>query len=219
MIMQLISTSPHVTSFGTEGQFLPEAKPLIGGNDRWDPDLQVDWKKVKEVFYSYWSPFKRIRFEKSPPHIVRASQIAQEFPNCYYLITIRNPYAQIEGSLRRGWATSPTSGAERWVKIAKAQLSNLEVLERTLFFSYEQLTDNTAETIQKLMAFLPEIESLSPKREYTAHNITGQPIMGLKNLNKNKIKLLKKPVIDKINKVLFRHKKILDAFGYELIID
>jgi hypothetical protein len=104
-VTQLLATSPDVTVFpgNGEGQFLPEAKRILLVDGRWDPQLHVDWQEVKGIFLSYWSPWKTIRFEKSPPNIVRAAELKQAFENACFLVSIRNPYAQIEGLLRRKW--------------------------------------------------------------------------------------------------------------------
>ena len=142
LIQQLIATSPRVTTFWREGQWLPGARNLLGVSDRWDPDLKVDWPAVKNVFFGHWSPFKPIRFEKSPPHLMRAAQLAQAFPNAHFLITLRDPYAQIEGTLRRGWHPCARDAAEFWLETARAQVSNIETLGRTLAFTYEELTED-----------------------------------------------------------------------------
>jgi len=201
---------------------------------RWDPTLEVDWDRVKHVFYSFWSPAHRIRFDKSPPHIFRAMQLEREFTNTYFLILIRNPYASIQGFLRRDWPfdeygsqpfdmdtvfgeATPRVAAEFWVRTAQAQIRNLEDLERKLFFTYEDLTDNNAEVIQKMIHFLPELGALTANALFNAHNITGRPMVGLKNLNEMKISMLKDAEIAEINTVLVKHQDVLDFFNYEII--
>lgn len=217
VIKQLISTSPCVTNFKTEGQWLPEAKNILGVPNRWDSNLQIDWEKVKGIFYSYWSPLKPIRFEKSPPHLIGASQIQDAFHNCYFIISIRNPYAQIEGLLRREWASSPYSAAKFWIRTAEAQIYNLKNLKNTLFFTYEQLTENTELVTQKLLDFLPELRVIYPMSMFSAHNVTGKPIEGLLNLNKIKIQNLNRQTIVEINEVLVPNKDILSHFGYDIL--
>ena len=117
---------------------------------RWDPTLQIDWNQVRRVFYSFWSPGKRVRFDKSPPHILRATQLEAQFARSRFLVTIRNPYACVEGYLRRNWPfekfgpqpfgnavtgerVTPAVAAEFWVKPARAQMRNLQAMQSTLF--------------------------------------------------------------------------------------
>jgi hypothetical protein len=173
-ITQLIGTSPNVSVFpgsgegSGEGQFLPEAKTILFVDERWNPALPVDWVKVRKIFFQYWSPLKQIRFEKSPPNIVRAIDLERTFRNSCFLITLRNPYAQIEGLLRRQWPfgeygpqsspslpLTPKAAAEFWVKTAKSQLHNIEHLGNTCFFTYEELTERPDDTVQRIMDFLP----------------------------------------------------------------
>jgi hypothetical protein len=202
VIAELMRTSPHVTVFpgNGEGQFLSEAKDILFVEERWNPDLIVDWKTIKQIFLKNWNPAKAVRFEKSPPNIVRAIDLQRTFENTSFLVTIRNPYAQIEGLLRREWPfnqygpgskssvpTSPKTTAEFWIKTAQYQKSNLEQLKNTCFFSYEELTENPHKAIQKILKFFPDIAFLDQRKEFTAHNITQKPIQGLRNLNQEKI--------------------------------
>ena len=109
------------------------------------------------------------------------------------------------------------AATEHWLMTAKFQIDNLKKLERKLFFSYEQLTDNTTSTIQEIINFLPELEFLSPNSTFTARNVTGKPIKGLVNLNEPKINRLTSPQLKEINNILCKHTDILKTFGYELI--
>ena len=92
------------------------------------------------------------------------------FKDSYFLITIRNPYAQIEGLLRRKWPfneygpqttpsapLTPTIAAEFWVRTARYQLHNLRHLKNTLFFTYEELADNPDQVVKEIISFLPKI--------------------------------------------------------------
>jgi hypothetical protein len=231
-ITQLINTSPNVTVFPGkgEGQHLPVARNILFVDERWNPDLPIDWGKVRKIFFQYWSPLRSIRFEKSPPNIVRAIELEHAFKKSLFLITLRNPYAQIEGLLRRQWPfnkygpqsspsypLTPKVAAEFWIKLAKYQLYNMEHLKNTCFFTYEELTERPDDTIKKITDFLPALDALDIESKFTAHNITGQPINGFKNLNQQKINNLTKQQIEEMNMVLRDHKDLLGTFHYHLI--
>lgn len=216
VVQQLIATSPAATCFCFEGQWLPEAAPILGVEQRWDPALAVDWPRVRDAFESYWSPLRPIRFEKSPPHLVRARQMEAAFPNTHFLISIRDPYAQVEGLLRRGWHTSATSAAEFWVKTAHAQVENLAQLQRTLFFTYEELTDRTDKVVRRIVEFLPQLGAIDSGAQFSAHNITGSELRGLQNLNAAKLKNLTDAQLAEIASVLAPHTALLERFGYTL---
>lgn len=179
--------------------------------------MDIDWAVVKRAFNSYWSPFRPVRFEKSPPHIVRARQLEMVFENSFFLVTIRNPYAQVEGMLRRGWTQSPRSGTEFWISCADVQVRNIEQLKRNLFFTYEELTEETDTVIQRILSFLPELISLNPVREFNVHNVLGKPIYGLMNLNQMKIENLTDREKQEISTVLRSRQDLLLVFGYSLM--
>lgn len=233
VIAQLMRTSPNVTVFpgNGEGQFLPEARSILLVDRRWDPDLEIDWRAVRRIFHSYWSPLRPVRFEKSPPNLVRAEQLQRVFPNARFLLTIRNPYAQIEGLLRRSWpfnehgpqsspapGPTPRAAAAFWVRTARHQRHNAERLRSVCSFRYEDLTERTDETLARLLAFLPELGTLDPSVEFTAHNVTGGAVTGLRNMNDAKIAKLSAAQIAEINAVLCDHADLLAAFGYSLLL-
>ena len=144
-------------------------------------------------------------------------QLAQAFPNAHFLITLRDPYAQIEGTLRRGWHPCARDAAEFWLETARAQVSNIETLGRTLVFTYEELTEDAGAVTRDMLDFLPALQSLSHDVEFNAHNITGEPIRGIRNLNREKIARLTPEQIRDIDQVLGPHQKLLSRFGYALI--
>ena len=123
----------------------------------------------------------------------------------------------IEGALRRGWIASAKEAAEFWVITARAQKRNIEYLKTTLFISYEELTDHPDQIILKLIEFLPALSDISSEERFTAHNSTGADIVGLKNLNDDKIKKLTREEFEDINRVLVDNKEILSFFDYEII--
>jgi hypothetical protein len=229
---ELMATAPTVTGFrgNIEGQFLPELEHILLHDQRWNPDFVIDWELAKRVFMMYWSPLKSIRFEKSPPHLVRALQLEKEFANTYFLITIRNPYAFIEGLLRRCWffneygpqsmpslELTPKIAADFWVRTAEFQLKNMQQLKNVCFFSYEELMDSTGDELNRIIRFLPDIGSLDAGITFSAHNVTGKPIQGLRNLNQEKIANLTAAQIDEINTVLTQHQNLMARFTYQLI--
>ena len=72
-ITQLIKTSPDVSVFPGkgEGQHLPEARNILFGDERWNPDLPIDWVKVRnylankqELTKEEEKPFKDIKKAK-----------------------------------------------------------------------------------------------------------------------------------------------------------
>lgn len=231
-ITELIRTSSRVATLpdNGEGQFLPEAKGLLLVDERWNPELQVDWERIRSIYNSYWSPLKPIRFEKSPPNLVRAAALQQHFSAARFILTLRNPYAQIEGMLRRGWVfnrygpqsppgapVTAQAAARFWVKVAQYQLRNLEQLKQTLFFRYEDLTESTEAVVERLIDFLPGLGAVDTHTRLNAHNITGKPIVGLRNLNQDKIDKLTVEEIAEINQVLSENRELLQRFDYDLI--
>ncbi|QTL97686.1 hypothetical protein GM661_06645 [Iocasia frigidifontis] len=218
MIKELFESSEAVSTFYGEGQFFAEAHNIIGrGVPRWDPNLKVNWELLKQIFFKYWNLEKPVLFEKSPPHLLRALEIEKVFTPAYFIISIRNPYAQIEGLWRRKWMPSPTAAAELWVLCARYQIKNLNTLKSKIFFRYEDFTDNIDLFLEKIKEFIPEVGVLNKNKAFHAHNITGKPLHGIVNLNDRKFKLLKPEVIKEVNEVFKLNEDLLKYFNYNLI--
>ena len=53
----------------------------------------------------YWDRRKYILMDKTNTNIMRVDQLNKYFDNSYFLAMVRNPYAQVEGIMRRNGAT------------------------------------------------------------------------------------------------------------------
>ena len=54
----------------------------------------------------YWDQTKPILLEKSTTNIIRVQSIKKTFQNSYFICIVRNPYAQVEGIMRRNNASA-----------------------------------------------------------------------------------------------------------------
>lgn len=223
LLSEIIGTSPNVSSLPEEGQFLDELKDIMREKP-WDPDYSMQWDYIRKIWESYWDLSKPILLEKSPPNIIRALRIQELFQKSYFLIMIRNPYAMCEGLNRRN-GTPFAKAAQFWVKCAQYQMENSKKLENSLSFSYEDLTDSKAQTCQRIMEFLPELNSLDIDRSFKVHSVLakdggnkdkGIPLK-IQNLNPVKIGTLSRDNIRQINSVLEKHAEIMSFFGYSCL--
>ena len=63
----------------------------IGGEKRWDKNIDFDWHYIEEQWFRYWDIRKTILLEKSPGNTVRAQSIERHFCPAYFLIITRSP--------------------------------------------------------------------------------------------------------------------------------
>ena len=215
VIKELLETSPAVSAFPTEGQWLPGLKNVLGTADRWERSKSIDWSRVRSIFDRYWDYRKPVLFEKSPPLLLRAEELAKVFSPAKFLITMRNPYAQAERRVRNG--ASPRFAVEQWLLCARHQRQNLEALPHYRFFTYEQLTEKTSSVLEEIVYYVPELHGLNAEATFHARNITGKPIVGLRNLNDEKIARLSVQQIDEITAALKPDVELVRYFGYDLL--
>ena len=219
MLNQLISSSSNVScnnNLGTrEGQLLPGVKHFMFQRNRWDESIDYPWHRIKRVWMRYWDFSKTIFLEKSIPNIMRANKIDKVFNPAYYICFVRNPYAQVEGIIRRN-NQDARSAAEFAIRCLDYQKLN-KTRKRTLFFSYEELCDKAEVIVEKIKNFIPELHDINHRIEFTSHNYKSSKSMRMVNLNDEKIEKISDQDLEIINSVFLRRKDLLEMFNYTII--
>lgn len=215
VLWKLLSTSPNVSSLLWEGQGRDSVAHIMK-KERWNPNYRMPWQYVRRKWEEEYDLSKPILLDKSPAFIIRAQELKEHFDNPYFIIMIRCPYAYCEGAYRRKAGTL-VEVAMRWIEMAQYQIQNIRSLDNSIFFSYEQFTDNILDIRDQIINFMPEIESLDISRDFQARSIFGIEPRPIENMNNYKIQQLSSNDIEIINSVLSRHETILSYFGYDLI--
>ena len=219
MLNQLLSSSKNVSSnnnLGTrEGQLLPGVKHFMFQKDRWDESVKYSWEEIKKVWMRYWDFSKPIFLDKSIPNIMRVDDIEKVFSPIKYICIVRNPYAQVEGIMRRNRQDAKSS-AEFVIKCLDYQNRNKD-RKNSLFFSYEELCDNKNEIRQKVINFIPELYDINTDLEFSSHNYMTSGKMRITNLNDEKILKISDEDLDVINSVFTSRKELLEQFNYKII--
>lgn len=184
--------------------------------------IKHEWMKLWKQCPNYKTADPKVFLEKSPPNVLRAQMYEKNFPNAYFLIMVRNPYATIEGILRRCTKKRPIDIATKhWIDTTKKQIENINVLERNTYFTYEELCDTPKKAKEKIVALLPELSDIQMRKKVTMPAYVlkrnGSITMPPTNLNNKQIKNLSKEDIESINKYLEGHEDLLEFFGYEKI--
>ena len=220
LLNEIISSSNNVSCNNNiglrEGQHLPIAKDILFTRDRWDAEKKINWKLVHNIWNKYWEKSKDIFLEKSPPNICRAVQIEKEFPNAKFICLVRNPYAQIEGEMRR-YGTSAKKAAELSIQYLKYQKKNLEKLKDSFIIRYEELVNDTTNTKKNIISFLPELNDINTNMNFSAHNLRAEKSMAIINLNSEKIEKIKKDDLLIINSLFKKEELLLNYFNYQII--
>lgn len=215
LLYKLIGTSPHVSKFTFEGQFLVGVKSFFR-KDPWNKNLKIPWNLVKLLWLIKWDLNKKFLAEKSPPHILRGKTIEKKFQPAHFITLIRNPYAFIEGMKRRQ-NLSIQKATAFWIKCAYFQRYNLENLTSNVFLSYEELVENPEEAKNKILKYLPGLETMNIEEDFNLKSIEGRKASSIKNLNSTKINELSSEELRTINKHLKEEEALLRYFNYELI--
>ena len=220
LLNEILSTSNNVScnnNLGVrEGQLLPEVKDIMFYNKGWDNDVDYPWKKIKKVWMKYWDQRKKILMDKSTTNIMRVSEINKVFENTLFIAMVRNPYAQVEGIIRRNNATTEYA-ADFALKCLRYQKKNQENESNICCFSYEDLCDNTHEVMEMIKEFIPELGVLNTEIKFSAHNFKTRNKMKIQNLNNEKISKLNSEQLKVVNSFFMKEVSLLKYFGYCII--
>ena len=219
LFTQIISTSKKISCNNyiatMEGQLLPELRKHMFNKDRWDESSVYDWSKIKSVWMKYWDQSKPVLMDKTTTNIMRFDEIKNQFDNTYAICLVRNPYAVIEGIMRRN-SKSIEFAVEFCIKTLQYQKYNIENNKNLAWISYSELCDNHNLVKKKIKSILPEIDDLDFNKFFSAHNFKNKSLR-ITNLNDEKISKLKKEDILKINKYFSKEKELLSFFDFQTI--
>ena len=196
---------------------MPEVKDIMFYNKGWHTSVSYPWEEIKEVWMKYWDQRKFILMDKTNTNIMRVGDIKEVFEDAIFLAMVRNPYAQVEGIIRRNGATTEYA-AQFALKCLRYQKNNKDNEKNILFISYEDLCDKTEESIDKIQDFIPNIGSLRTDLEFSAHNFKTKGKMKINNLNNEKINKLSPKQIQIINSYFKKEEELLRHFGYSIIV-
>ena len=166
-----------------------------------------DWSSIRSVWNNAWAKSDKwsdkgvILLEKSPPNVIRARLLQENFEDAYFILMVRNPYVVSEG-IRRRWGYPIQRAAEHWVRATSAQIDNLGFLKKRILIKYEDLCSNPDEARSSLKRFLTELNDLNFRENISGTHAIGslnKKKMGLTNFNKRQLENLSGADIFKAN--------------------
>lgn len=219
LLTALLGTSPQVSILPSrehEGIKIPELMDLF-----WEPGSGrkgLPWHYLEQVYRRHWDLSRPVLVEKGQ-YLKHAGSIQNAFPEAYFICMQRDPYAWCESVLRRRKVNDGSGLKEfvqNWLSHAAWLLHDLQVLNRVVHFTYEDLCDRTGEVLGKLKAFMPELDGLDPSRSFKVHSTLGTQSNPITNTNAAAIARLSADDVAQISGVLSRYPDLLEFFGYRL---
>ena len=194
-----------------------------------------DWSRTRKAwhFQAYArDPAASVFVEKTCEHLLVVDALARHFRNARFLFMVRNPYAVCEGICRilrhRHALGRPAPREAAWegvrleILAARHAATCLEYQRRNVeafgecgrLFTYEAMCaepERTARTIRELVPALDDLNLRQRlKMHYNYHEM-------LTDMNARQIARLHPRQFAAINRVLRRHRAVLDHFGYEFM--
>jgi hypothetical protein len=195
----------------------------------------INWKKLRKKFTARWKKEYELRgielnnkyifMDKCVQYVIIAPILEQLFPNSKFIISIRNPYATIEGILRvveirrKFRYLNLRKAINHWIRTAQLQFRNIHFLKNVIWITYEQLCRDPNSVQERIKQFIPELYDIDfLHNKAAAHTLEGGGTRGIvTNLNYRQIHRLNDDQFYQINKRLTKHKSLMNFFGYKII--
>jgi hypothetical protein len=214
---EIICSSPKVSPnniFGTrEGIALPEIRRLLDHRKLWDERSKYPWPLIKKEWLRYWDTSKPILLDKSPANLIRASFIREHFRPASFIVMTCNPYAHCERLIRRNGLTVEAA-AFFSMKCLRHQRRNAGRLQNRCVIRYEDLVQDPPAIKQKLVQFMPELESVIVNKVFTAPNSKHQRLP-ITDFNAESIARLTAEQISSLTRAFAKDADVMASFGYE----
>jgi hypothetical protein len=229
LLAELLGQHPSISALPTEGHFITDqfVKDYnIGLPRMWvdredifrltEADEGPDPIRIKKEWCMRLDLGKPVLVEKSPSNTPKMRWLQKHFENAHFIGIVRNGYAVAEGISRKaephhlaeGWPIEKS--AWQWRRSNEVMQQDSANLERFMLVSYENLTSDTAATLEQITGFIgiPGFKDFESGRSWKIHEREER----IRNMNSESIRRLSREQIDKINQVA---GEMLDAFGYE----
>lgn len=236
-LAKAIATSPDVWSLPREGQHALGFRGPITQRENaliWAAEHEslseitrptgFNWPQNRKTWYFQAQARTKqasVFFTKAPPFLAYADQLEQNFPNCRFLIMVRNPYAVIEAILRNKRRNNASTTQMLETAIAhvlaclRMQQSNkVRFAAISRFFTYEALCAQPVHVAAQIKALVPEIRTLDLDQTLPVKGAYNEP---LRDMNADQIARLSGDQIAAITNAFAPHEELLAAFGYPLI--
>ncbi len=176
--------------------------------------------KVNKLEQAY--PEMEYIFDKNPDNTCHYKSLLKIIPNTKVVANNRNPYAQIQSALKRGYiplrcpnSHDPLEKCRMYIHywlVWSEYIRDACEKDNIPLVTYEQFCDNPHTLIS---AF--GLEESEFKKDFHVSNVKKYAPQAIENMNEKQIALLSDLQKETITEALSEHKELLAYFGYELI--
>jgi hypothetical protein len=149
--------------------------------------------------------------------------LVRQFRAARFLFMARDPYAVVEGILRRSpriWspripaAEAPAVAATHVITCLRYQRRNIESSNgRGVFFSYERMCAEPVAVAQSIAGLVPELKDVNLRQRLRVKQSYDEM---LRNMNDQQIARLSGEERRQLREIFARDRDVLEFFGYSL---
>ena len=230
LLAKLLAQHPEISAIPTEGHFITNQfikdydvglpRMWVGGEHLFrltEADRGPDAERIKKEWGIRLDTSRPVFLEKSPPNMARTRWLQAHFAPAKFVAIVRDGYAVAEGIRRKAdpkhlpdsWTIEQC--AHQWARSNQLLLEDAPCLEHLLWVSYEELTRDPQQTLDRIVEFagLPPFPRMDAARSVSVHE-RDEP---LRNMNAESIESLSPADLETITRVA---GDMLQHFRYPL---
>ncbi|MCW3836917.1 sulfotransferase family protein [Sphingomonas canadensis] len=238
LLRNAIASSRHCWSLPREGQHVPGfvgpstretgTRLIWASRPEWVAlfsGIGHDWRRTRDAWHAQATaqdPAASVFVTSSPPFLLNVAALRQAFSDARFLFLTRNPYAAIEGIMRRADQQPLEPGedirivAARHLAVCLARQRNnlLDHGDIGMALSYEEMCADPRGTAARVAALVPALEGFEWPDRIAVKGIEGRPIA---DMNADQIARLSENDRSVISATLREQQADLEWFGYSYL--
>ena len=183
-----------------------------------------NWNYIKGKWHENWAnsnPYGTIYMQKTPADIFRISQMLPYFPDCKWIVSVREPYSYVESIMRKAtFYMDPFKQLDQIcfhvLRVMELQIYNARLLASDAYvMTLEDFINDPSRHVNELSKLVPELSQINLSSQLM---IKGKLATSIHNEGPERIKRLTEidGLVDRINEYFTPLESIINHWGYKL---
>lgn len=220
------------TDFVEGNMFAPMGYKRLNGPHSMEANMEhvyadphnYNWSYIKSVWHENWAgsnPYGTILMQKTPADIFRIQHMLPHFPDCKWIISVREPYSYVESIMRKAtFHMEPLRQLDQVcfhvMRVMELQIANAKLLgSNACVMTMEDFIDDPEGHVAALSRLMPELEQIDLSASLM---VKGKKVDSIKNDGPSRVKEMAKVdgLIDRINEYFEPCEYLINHWGYKM---
>lgn len=184
-----------------------------------------DWNYIKGKWHENWAnsnPYGTIFMQKTPADIFRINMMLPYFPECKWILSVRNPYTYVESIFRKAtFRMEPIRQLDQIcfhvLRTMEIQLENKRLLKDAAYvMTYESFANDPKYHVNAMAEWMPELSQIDLKSSFLVKGVRQDSIMNNNEARFDAFTSVIPGILNKINQYFIPMEHLINQWGYEI---